>query len=432
MNLTKLNFHKLSVFILGLGLLGSACSSDSSSNSDSNSAIIEGSVQQQQAKAVQSDAYVVSAARINSDGSFSIIEGSETEVDASGNFTLTVDAETANNIAVVAENEGQEFKGYLSSEIENGQTYTLKTLNTEYTAESEVYAEVIASGNSDIVQKSDIEAMISSEAAANIESDASAAANIASSLEHAAEARAEFFAVHVENNSQAALETTYEELAEAQVRLEAELEANTNAEARQEAYEVFTQSIVDAYAAAELEASSTAKAIEMWSRVAINSMSDVEADVREDARLHASTITAIALDLAVQAEADEMNDSSQEAIADAGLELQSAIETSNGIQGDIEAAFESYHEDIRSIIESDGVFEAALILEIDSQINGPNGAKADFSGSISSSVSASMINNIYTDFYTSIETTVENIFGSDNEAMVESITEIMILINLNS
>lgn len=434
MNMRRFNHFKLSIFFVVGALFVSACST----SSDNDTAIIKGSVEQQgseqQAKLADTEAYVVSAAHVTSNGSFEIIEDTQTETDASGKFKLEIDAEAANNIAVVAQKEGKEFKGFLTSEVKNGKTYTMKTLNTESSAEAEVFSRVVASGHSDIVQKADIEAVVSSKTAAEIESSTTTANRIATGLNNAAEARVEFYRNNIEDDSEEALENTYESLAKAQVRLESKLGATTNAEAREEAYQVFAEAVVDAYAEAELEASSAAKAIEMWSRVFVNSITTASSEVENDARMHASVITAIAIDQAVQAEAksSDMSDSSKEAIAEAGITLRSDVQASAGVRSDVEAAFENYHEEVSTIMENDSSFEASLIIEINSEINASGGAKSTFRSAISGVLSASLVYDIYESFYSSVSGTVQSKINEDNEAKVESVSEIMILINLVS
>ncbi len=426
---------KLSIVFLITALVAMGCSSNSS---DNQSATIEGSVQPESSKqkvtASSVEGAVVTAARVTSEGSFETIEGTETETNASGNFMLEVDVEAAENIVIIAKNEGNEWRGFLSSEVENGSSVTLKPINTESTAESSVFAEVVASGNADIVQKSDIEAVVTNNVASEIESGLTSSAQIAAALKNSAEARVEFYSEMMQNNSEEALEETYELLAEAQFRLESELAASSSAEARSEAYDVFIESTVNAYVNAGLDASATAKALEMWSRVTVNSMTAVSSEIKNDVRAQASLIAATAVDLAVQAEAEatEMSESSKQAIIDAGVELRSEIEASAGVASEVEAAFEAYHDEVRNTMESDTAFEATVILNIDNEINSDNGAKSNFSSSISGILKASAVFDVYESFFTSIQGTVESNLSGSSESEIEAVSQIMILINLAS
>ena len=410
----------------------------STSSSNNGSATIEGSVQPESSKqkvATSSvEGAVVTAARVTSDGSLETMEGTETETNASGSFMLEVDVEAAENIVIVAKKEGNEWRGFLSGEVENGSSVSLKPINTESTAESSVFAEVVASGNADIVQKSDIEAVVTNNVASEVESGLTSSAQIAAALKNSAEARVEFYSEMMQDNSEEALEETYELLAEAQFQLESELAASSSAEARSEAYDVFIESTVNAYVNAGLDASATAKALEMWSRVTVNSMTAVSSEIKNDARAQASLIAATAVDLAVQAEAEatEMSESSKQAIIDAGVELRSDIEASAGVASEVEAAFEAYHDKVRNTMESDTAFEATVILNIDNEINSDNGAKSNFSSSISGILKASAVFDVYESFFTSIQGTVESNLSGSSESEIEAVSQIMILINLAS
>jgi hypothetical protein len=426
---------KLSLIAIITALAALGCSSNSS---DSQSATIKGSVESQNAKqkAVQQsvEGAVVTAARVTSSGSFETINGTKTETDASGSFTLNVDVEAAKHIIVVAEKEGMEWKGYLSGHVENGSSFTLKPLKSESSAETIVFAQVVAAGDADIVQKSDVEAVVSNSVASEIESGLTASGQLAASLANSAEARVEFYSGMMGEEAEKSLQETYELLAEAQFRLESELAASSSAEARSDAYGLFIESSINAYMNAGLDASSTAKALEIWGRTTINSMAAVSSDIKEDVRVQTSLIVATAIDLAMQAEAEAsgMSENSKQAVINAGIELRSDIKASAGIASDVEAAFEAYHDDIRNTMESDTAFEATLIFNVDSEINSNDGAKSTFSSSISGVLNASTIFDIYSTFYTDINSTVESLMTNNSESEIEVVTQAMILINLAS
>ena len=425
----------IALFVSSLTVIG--CSSNSNS-SDNQSATINGSVETESAKQKtfqpSVEGAVVTAARINSDGSLETIGNSEAETDASGSFTLDVDVEAAQEIAIIAEKDGNEWSGFLSGEVENGNSITLKPLNTESSAETNVFAEVVASGDADIVQKSDIEAVVTSSNASEIESGLTTTAEVATALSNSAEARVEFFNEMMSDNSEEALEETYQLLAEAQLQLESELDASTSTEARSEAYNVFIESSINAYTEAGLDASNTASALEMWSRITLNSMTTASSDIKNEVRLQTNMMASTAIDLAVQAEAEstQMSETSKQAIVDAGAQLRSDIEASAGVAADVRAAFEAYHDDVRNTMESDTAFEATLIVEIDNTINSNDGAKSTFSSSISGVLNASNVFDIYNSFFTEINGTVEGSLSNGSDSEIETLTQIMILINVAS
>lgn len=426
---------KFSILILCIAIVGVGCSINSS---DSDTATINGSVQEQSSQQKASnygvEGAVVTAAQVTSQGSIEAIDGVETETNASGEFSLDVDVESAQHIVIMAKKEGKTWRGYLSGHVKNGTNHTLKPLSSESSAETEVFTQLVTSGNADIVQKSDVEAVVSNDVAAEIESNAATASRIAVALKNAAKTRAEYYRETLENNAESTLEATFEALAEAQFQLEAELAASTSAEQRAEAYEVFVHSTANAYVNAGLDVSSSAKVLEMWSRVFVNSLTAVSTEAKEQARMNASLVVATAIDLAVQAEAEAsgMSESSQEAIIEAGVKLKSAIQASAGIASEVKTAFEAYKDEVRSTMENDSSFEATVIIQIDSDINASNGAKSTFTSSIATVLDASTVFDIYQNYYNTIETVVETSLTGNSEAEKRAVSQIMILINLAS
>lgn len=429
------NNVKYSILILCIAIVGFGCSTNST---DDDTATIKGSVQEQTSQQKLSNSNVegaiVTAARVTADGSIEVIDGAETETNASGEFSLDVDIESAQNIIIMAEKGETTWTGYLSVHVENGGSYTLKPLSAESSAETDVFIQLVASGNADIVHKADVEALVTSQVAAEIKSNASAASRIATALKNAAEARAEYFRETLQSNAESTLEATFEALAEAQFQLEAELAASATAEQRAAAYEVFVNATANAYINAGLDASSSAKVLEMWSRVFVKSLTDVSSEIREQARMNASLVVATAIDLAVQAEAEAsgMLESSREVILEAGLQLKSAIQASAGVASEIKAAFEAYKDEVKTAMENDSSFEATVIIQIDAEINASNGAKSTFSTSIASVLDASIVFDVYQNYFSTVKTIVETSLTGNSEAETSAVTQIMILINLTS
>ncbi|MEX0609142.1 MAG: hypothetical protein WD016_05900 [Balneolaceae bacterium] len=429
MKLSK--YLQFSIITLLASLTFFACSTDSTSDS---SATINGSVESEStnkvAKARSVEGAVVSAARVTSNGSLETIEGATTETNASGSFSLEVDVKSAQNIVILAEKESQEWKAFLSGKVENGQSYTLKPLNTESSAETKVFSRVVASGNADIVQKADIEAVVSNKNAAAVNSGVLAAGEFASALKNSSQARVEFYMESFQDDAESRLDDTYAFMAEAQFELEADLAASSSTEEEENAHELFLEKTINAYTNAGLEASGAAKSVEMWSRIFVNSFTTVSSETKEDARKNSSLLVAIATDNAVQAraEASAMSESSKEAIVEAGAHLKTSLRASAGAKSEVESAFEEYHNEVRNTMESDTAFEATVILEIDSEINSSSGVKSDFSSSISSVISAATAYDIYSSFYSAINAIVEDKMDASGET--EVVAEIMILINL--
>lgn len=415
--------------------------SDNGTGVDTNgsAATINGSVESESSQSklaageTATEGTVVTAARVTSNGSIETIQGTETEVDASGRFSLEVDASAVNHVVIVAESSAGETKSFISAEIENGQSYTVKPINAETTAETYVFAEIVAGGSADIVQKSDIELAVQSNAAAAINSSSSAAAEIAAGLSNSAEARTEFFAEFTAD-AQSNIEQAFELMAAAQFQYESNLDAATSANEKEAAFDAFVDAKLHAYSEAGLDISTTAKMLHMQTEVVQNSMSGVSSEIRNSVRASTSLFASLAIESAVNAnaQASGVSETTMNAIVDAGVNLRNEIRSSSGASAEIEGAFETYHSDVRAAFESDGSTEATVIVTVDAEINAVGGAKLIFENALNGVVDANILLDIYTSFVSDVESRVEAQAEVHGDVDVSVITEIIVLINLFS
>ncbi|HAW79981.1 MAG TPA: hypothetical protein DCX27_09900, partial [Balneola sp.] len=260
--------------------------------------------------------------------------------------------------------------GFLSTQVENGQSIQLKPIDTESTAESNVFARLVAQGDADLVTKSDIEAMVTSTNESEVRNSASLASQFAVALASSAEARADFFANEVEGNGEEKLNATLEILADAQTRLEADLSAASSTQAETEAYDLFLETSANAFVSAGVEANKAAQAIEIWGRVLVNNINSASTEIKNSVRSQTSIMAGIAIDAAVRAEAEasEMSNESKQAIADAGVQLKAALRTAVGVKADVEAAFENYQEEVQTAMENDSSIEANFVVSVNTEI----------------------------------------------------------------
>lgn len=416
-----------------LAIVGFACS-DSNNNSDS--ATVNGQVEQsQQAKALP-EGTVVTMATVTANGTVQALDGIETTTNASGEFTLTFNANTAQNYVVMAEQGSSEVMGFLSTNVENGQTIVLKPLDSESTAESNVFAQLVAQGNADIVTKSDVEAIVTAANESEVRSSATLASKFAIALSNSAEARANFFANEIEGNGQEKLESTLEIYANAQAQLEADLSAASSMEAETEAYNIFIETTSNAFINAGVEANKAARALEIWGTIVVNNVKSASVAVENSVRSQTSIMAGIAIDAAVRAEAEasEMSDDSKQAIADAGVQLKAALRTAVGVKADVEAAFEDYQNEVQNTMEGDSSIEASFVLSVNTEINSQTGAKTVFENAISSTTSADLALNIYATFFSDVQSTSDDSSSNSSmsEATIDIVSNIIILTNLAS
>lgn len=420
-----------------------ACSDDNSTGNDGgetpeSQATINGQVEDEFAKTSSAskakvEGAVVTAATISSNGSVQMMDDTETEVQSSGEFTLELDASAAEDVVVVAEHEGEQLKGYISAEVENGSSYTIKPINVESSAETDVFARVKSEGNADIVHKSDIETVITSNSAADIYGDASATADVAAAVSNSAEARAEFFGEFSES-AESDIDAYFETMTDAQFSYESTLNSSSSMDEEEAAFEAYLETKVNAYSETSLDEKQTAEFLHANGMVVLNSMSSVSSEVESEVRNSSSTMIAIATDNAVKAraEASGISDETVSAIADAGVTLRSEVRGSGGSEGTISAAFETYHDEVRAALESDSSVEGTAVVTIDTEINVAGGAKASFHSALSGLVDVSGLTDLYIDFDNDVNTIVDTNSALIGDIDAEILSDIMVLINLSS
>lgn len=438
------NNSVISILTLMFVFMFTACSDNGTgvdpdapdNGTDGPAATINGSVYESSHSKVQSgetnaEAGVVSAARINSNGSVEIIKGTETEVDANGRFSLQVDAGIYDHIVVVAETADGQVMGFISAEIENNQSYTIKPMTAESSTETAVFAEVVVNGKANIVQKSDIELAVHANAAADINSSSSAVAEVAAAVSNSAEARAEFIA---EFESDASFNQAADLMTDAQFQLESNLDVATSNDERKAAFDAFLEAKVDAYAESGMEMSSIAKMLHLQAEVQQNTFSSVSANVENSARASTSMLVAIVIDNAVNAnaQASGASEATVSAIADAGVRLKADLESSSGAEAEVKATFEAYHQEVRAAFESDSSTEATVIVTVDAEINVNGGVKSTFKSSLNGLLDLGLLTDVYADFASSVQSSVETQSEVIGEVDVETVTDIVVLINLFS
>ncbi len=422
--------------ILGLSLVGLNCS-DSGTNSSSDAVMVTGKVEgnDSKQKIANVEGAVVTAATVTSNGTISTLEQTEVEADASGNFELSFDADAAQNFVIMAEDGESTWMAFLNAEVENGSNITLKPINGESTAETKVFAELIANGEFINTTKADIEAMVTSEAALAINASETAKSEFSAAISNSSDARTAFFNGEVEGDADAKLEATLENLREAQVDLEAALSSSTTVEGDNAAIAAFINARVDAYTDANVSANNAARSIEMETRMFLSNMSTISTDVQNSVRAKTSLMLAVAMDNAVRVEAEAagMSETTMNNIEQAGTDLRASIEAALGIESSINTAFENFRDEVNTAMQEDGSFEASVFVNIDSEINAENGSKSIFESAIEAIANATLAVDIYEDFYLSVETTVENnVDSSTDENTIDALVNTMVLINLES
>lgn len=433
-----------SLVMAGLLLFNVACSD---SNSDSRSeATIRGSVEQGSFSGSMADKSgpndsttfeeieksEVYAARIPENGEPQRIEGSETQTDNQGRFTLNIDMDAAQRVLIIVNNSnGQQLRGFVDSSVRNGMSYSMKPINIESTVEADVYAQVVKSGRANQVSKADIDLAVDASAAARMQANPGAVAQLATSLGRAAEARAQFYSAKVESNSNSALNKAKELQAKAQFQYESQLRSGSSTGDRQAALDAFIDANLNAYTESGLATADASAMVDLWVRITMNGMTTASSEARNRVYVRLGYVKAVAMDrfIRAQAQAAGFTSTTQQAITQAGVKLRTTISAQVSTLAEIQSAFETWKNEVKAAIENDSSAEARIIIDLNSEINTSTGASTVFRSAVNASTSASVVTTAYVTFNGALKQLIQSRIQSGNEARVEAATGILMMIN---
>ncbi|MEO9887295.1 MAG: hypothetical protein ABJR05_15855 [Balneola sp.] len=431
--------YKYPIIILMLAVIGFACSDSSTNNNDPNNqenATVTGKVDQSSTNKALPEGTVVTMATVTASGSIETLNNVEsTTTDANGNYSLSFDANTAQNFVVVAGEEGNQTMGFISSNVDNNSSIDLKPINAESSVESAIFAKVVGNGDADAVLKSDIEAIISSDIDEEVKNNSSAISKLAVAIAASAEARADFFAEEVEGNGEEKLNSSIDILVDAQAKLESDLLAATSEAEEESAVDLFLETSATAFVNAGVSEQNASQAISLWGTLVVNNMESMSEEIENDVRSQTSIMTAIALNLAVQAEAEasSMSETTQDEIASAGVTLMTEIKAALGVKADVETAFEEFQASVEESMSNDSSVEGEFIVSLNASINSETGAKTIFDNAIIAAISADAALDIFTNFTTNLFADSDEVStGQMSETNLEAVTTIILLLNLTS
>ena len=217
--------------------------------------------------------------------------------------------------------------------------------------------------------------------------------------------------------------------------MESDLDDASNTEEEEAAVELFLETSANAFTSAEVEANKASTALSLWATVMVNNIESMSDDVENEVRSQTSIMTAIALRVAVEAEAEasEMSENTQNDIENAGVQLMADIKASLGVKSDVETAFENFQSSVEESMSSDSSVEGEFIVSLNTSINANGGAKTIFDNNIVSTLSADLALEVFTNFDSNLfAESDETPSGEMTEASLESVTTIMLLLNLTS
>lgn len=373
-------------------------------------------------------------AEVQANGSLNTVSTQGVQTDVDGKFVVETTMSGAKNLVVVATKNTSEWKTVVSAEVKSGTTVYAQPLNTETTAEAEVYARLIATGKTNVISQTDVQLYVNADVATQIKGNASAQDQFISSLEVAAQAKTKASANSYFEISSSQLQTISTANAQAQADFETALyNADDSQSADEEKFDNFQKAIVSAYASANVKAETYAKLSEISSKAFMNAAASMSSPVYFASAESNYLRIAFIMRQAVEDKFTEAGASSAQssAVVSAGTNLTSSIKSSVSIS-QIADAFVQYHDAIVAQLKLTMSAYVNTIDMIDASINGNTGIKAMLNGAIGATASTDTIVNAYVNFSNSCKTLVQSNMSGAMSVQVNTASEILLLANMHN
>ncbi|MFA5972802.1 MAG: hypothetical protein WC780_10665 [Lentimicrobiaceae bacterium] len=372
-------------------------------------------------------------AEVQANGSLNTVSTQSVQTDINGKFTVETTLSGAKNLVVVASKGAMEWKTVVSAEVKSGTTVYAQPLNTESTAEAEVYARLKASGKLNTVSQADMQLYINSEVAAQIKGNASMQDQFISALEAKQQAHAQASSNAYFGITNTQMQAITDAKVQAQVAFEAALyNAGDSQSSAEDQFNTYQSAIISAYTNANVKAETYAKLSEISSKVFVNATASMSSQTyfacAKSNYLRIAFITKQAIDAKFQ----ETGASSSQvsAIASAGVTLSASIKNSVSISQIINA-FAQYHSAVVAQLKLTFSAQATNIDIIEASLSSVGGAATVLRASVGVSASTDVIINAYLSFFNSTKTLIQNSLTGVSATQVNAAVEILVMSNMN-
>lgn len=379
------------------------------------------------------DGAAVVLAQIQADGSLKTVSTQSVQTDVNGKFVVETNVSDVNNLVVVAEKAGVKWKAIVSAKVKKGTTVYAPPLNSESTAEADLYIKLVERGEANGISQTDLKWFINSEVAAQIKASADSETKFITAVKANSEATSSAAGNSYFGLTNAQIQAMLKAKTDACAKLDEELYINGESEAGQEnAFRNYEGAVIAANASNNISANTYAKLM----RIGISAYTNASASMQAQARLAASKSFylryALVLNYAMQQQFQAAGASSSQmnAVNSAGLTLYASIKNS-GNSDEIKNAFVQYSTSVKTQLKLVLSAQATIIDSIDVAINSTGGARAVLSASINVGVNLNTIVNAYITFYNAFESTVQTTLTGAASAHVNAAAQIMILANAN-
>lgn len=376
---------------------------------------------------------VVTLAQVQANGSLKTVSTQSVQTDVSGKFVVETNLSGVKNLVVVAAKGTTEWKAIVSSEIQNGATVVAPPLSAESTTEAEFYIKLVSEGNANDASDYDLQLLLNSKLAAQINGNSNASAQYLSALHAQFQATSQAAANSYFGITASQLQIIAKAKAEAHANLDVKLyESDDSDDMEENHFDNYQDVMLSAYSTANVNADIYAKLVRIGLSAFVNASSSMSEQMKLEISkcLYQRYSYVLAKAELVQFQAAGATASQINAVASAGITLRSSIKNAVSTN-QIADAFAQFHSSITSQLKLTLTSYASAIDSIDIAVNASGGAKSVLNLVLSSSISFDLVINAYVTFFNSIKTLAQTTLTGATSAQVNAAAQILILANMN-
>lgn len=437
----------LSVIAIAMSIMFSACSKDNNpvDVNGAGTSKVSGRVTGDQGlyKSLQKSSGVESShgvtgaavilAQVQADGSLKTVSTQSVQTDVNGNFTVETNLSGAQNLVVVATKGTSQWKTVVYSQVSSNTTVYCQPVNTQTTAQANVYAQLVVSGKANTISTADLQMYLTSSVAAQINSNTTAESQFASSLATEAQVRTQAASQAYFGISNAQLQTIENAKLQALASFQTSLYNNVNSQSSvSQDFQTYQRAYVTAYTNSNVKLETYATLLRISSRAYMSQSAQMSSNASFSASQSINAHSAFVIRNAVETKFQAAGASSAQisAVTNAGAALSASIASATTIN-QISDAYVQYHNTVAAQLKVVLSAYASSIDTIDATINSTGGAKAILNAALSVSASSEIIINTYVTFFNSIKTLSQTSLVGATSAQVDAATQIFILANMN-
>lgn len=372
-------------------------------------------------------------AQVQADGSLKTVSTQSVQTDVNGNFTVETNLSSAQNLVVVATKNTSTWKAVVYSQVGSNTTTYCQPVNTQTTAQADVYSQLVVSGQASAVSTADLQMYLNSSVAAQINSSTSAESQFASCLTSESQVRTQAYSSAYFGISASQWTTIENARAQSLASFQTSLYNHVDSQSSiGQDFQTYQRAFISAYTNANVKIESYAKLLRISSRACVDLSAQMSSSASFAVYQSVYAYSALVLRSACESKFQDAGAASAQmsAVSNAGVTLSASIANATTVS-QISNAYVQYHNTLTAQLKVVLSAYASLVDTIDASINGTTGIKATLNASLTGTVSTSQYITAYTTFNNSLATLVQTTLTGATSAQVNSASEILILANMN-